>query len=104
MRSLFGPRTTNGHKLTLTQQVVQTVRGLQPCEAGRKRCPRSHMPAATDHPHPRCRTKLCHLLANPTGADNADRLVPNYDRFVTLMIKAATLLVPVTQMKATGEV
>src|SRR5574342_882492 len=104
MRSLLRPRATNGYELAVREQVMQTVRGFQSCEAGRKLCPRSHVPARADHAHTRRCAELCHLLTNATRADNAGRLIPEDYGIVSFMIETVAPLVPIAQVKAASEV
>src|SRR4030095_9898522 len=104
MRSLFRPRAANGHELALAKQVMQQMGGAQSREAGRKRRCRSHVPARADHAHTRCRTELCHLLANAACADNAGGLIPDDYRIVSLMIEKVASLVPIAQVQTTSEV
>ena len=104
MRGLFRPRATNGYELALAEQIMQQVGRFQSREAGRKRRPRSHMPACADHAHARCRTELCHFLANAAGADNTDGLVPDDYGIVSLMIEKMAPLVPIAQVQTAGKV
>src|SRR5512147_633938 len=104
MRSFLRPWATNRYELALAEQVMQKVRGFQSCEAGRKRCPRGHVPARADHAHAcRC-TEPCRLLTNATRADNAGGLIPQDYGIVSFMIETVTPLVPVAQVEAASEV
>ena len=83
---------------------MQKVGSFQSREAWRKRRPRSNMPTCADHAHARCRTELRHFLANATGADNTDGLVPDDYGIVSLMIEKMAPLVSIAQVQTAGKV
>jgi hypothetical protein len=83
---------------------MQDVGRFQALKSFGQHCSRSNVPARADHAHPRRRTKLSDFLANAACTDNANSLVPNNYRIVTVMIEAVPPLVAVTQVKPASKV
>ena len=83
---------------------METLVAFEAAESGGQRAVRRHSAPRADHPHADAGAQLPHLLADATGAHDADGLVLQQQRAVGAMVETMPLLIARCAVEPPGEV